>query len=53
MVAALKRNGYDVTANHDPQDSLIHLEVGPFVSKTEAETMRQRLLRDGYNAIIK
>jgi len=53
MVAALKRHGYDVTVDHDPQDSLLHLDLGPFASKTDAETMRQRLLRDGYNAIIK
>jgi cell division septation protein DedD len=53
MVAALKRHGYDVSVNRDSQDSLLHLEVGPFANKTDAETMRQRLLRDGYNAIIK
>jgi cell division septation protein DedD len=53
MVAALKRDGYDATVNHDPQDSLLHLEVGPFASKPDAEAMRQRLLRDGYNAVVK
>jgi len=53
MVAALKRHGYDVTVNRDSQDTLLHLVVGPFANKTDAETMRQRLLRDGYNAIIK
>ncbi len=53
MVAALKRHGYDVTVNRDSQDTLLHLEVGPYANKADAETMRQRLLRDGYNAIIK
>lgn len=53
MVAALKRHGYNVAVNHDPLDSLLHLEVGPFVSKTDAEAMRQRLLSDGYNATVK
>jgi pilus assembly protein CpaC len=53
MVSALKRDGYDVTVNHNSQDSLLHLEVGPFASKPEAEAMRQRLLRDGYNAVVK
>jgi pilus assembly protein CpaC len=53
MVAALKRRGYDVAINHVPQDSLLHLDVGPFVNKRDAENMRQRLLRDGYNATLK
>jgi pilus assembly protein CpaC len=53
MVAALKRHGYNVAVNHDPSDSLLHLEVGPFASKTDAEAMRQRLVVDGYNATIK
>jgi pilus assembly protein CpaC len=53
MVAALKRHGYDVAVNRNPADPLLHLDVGPFVNKGEAELMRQRLLRDGYNASIK
>jgi cell division septation protein DedD len=53
MVVALKRQGYNVAINHDPLDSLLHLEVGPFASKTDAEVMRQRLLSDGYNATIR
>jgi len=53
MVAALKRHGYSVAVTRDPQDSLLHLEVGPFNSKTDAEAMRQRLLLEGYNASVK
>jgi pilus assembly protein CpaC len=53
MVAALKRHGYDVAVNRNPADPLLHLDVGPFANKGEAELMRQRLLRDGYNATIK
>ena len=53
MVAALKRHGYNAAVDHDSQDSLLHLEVGPFTSKTDAEAMRQRLLGDGYNAIVR
>jgi cell division septation protein DedD len=53
MVAALKRHGYNVAVNHDPHDSLLHLDVGPFANKAAAETMRQRLLQDGYDATIK
>jgi hypothetical protein len=53
MVAALKRHGYNAAVDHDSQDSLLHLEVGPFTSKTDAEAMRQRLVGDGYNAIVR
>jgi pilus assembly protein CpaC len=53
MAVALKRQGYDVAINHDPVDALLHLEVGPFSSKTDAEAVRQRLLLDGYNATIR
>jgi pilus assembly protein CpaC len=52
-VAALKRHGYDVAVNHNPADPLLHLDVGPFANKADAELMRQRLLRDGYNATMK
>jgi pilus assembly protein CpaC len=53
MVAALSRHGYSVAVRHEPQDSLLHLDLGPFADQKDAETMRQRLLADGYNATIK
>jgi pilus assembly protein CpaC len=53
MVAALKRHGYNVAVNRDPLDSLLHLEVGPFESRSDAEAMRQRLVLDGYNATVR
>jgi DedD protein len=53
LVAALKRKGYAVVARTAPQDKLLHIQVGPFASKKDAEVMRQRLLVDGYNAIVK
>jgi pilus assembly protein CpaC len=53
MVAALKRHGYSVAVNRSPGDELLHLDVGPFASRKDAVSMRQRLLVDGYNAAIK
>ena len=53
MVAALNRSGYTVAVRHEPQDSLLHLDVGPFANQIDAESMKQRLLADGYNATIK
>jgi DedD protein len=53
LVTALKRKGYSVVARNEPQDKLFHIQVGPFPIKKDAEAMRQRLLGDGYNAIVK
>jgi pilus assembly protein CpaC len=53
MVDALHRRGYNVAVNHDPQSSLLHLDIGPFSDTKDAEKMRQRLLLDGYDATIK
>ncbi len=53
MVTALKRRGYSVTVRHEPQDKLLHVQIGPFATKKEADAMRLRLQADGYNAIVK
>jgi DedD protein len=53
LMSALKKHGYNVTIRQEPQDKLLHVQVGPFASKKDAEAMRQRLLADGYNAIVK
>ena len=52
LVSALRRRGYSVSARHDPGDNLLHVQVGPFTSRGDADAMRQRLLNDGYNAIV-
>jgi len=38
---------------HSTQDSLLHLDLGPFPTRTQAEAMRQQLIRDGYDATLK
>lgn len=53
LVSALRAKGYEVAAHPTPQDKLLHIQVGPFATKAEAEEMRKRLLADGYNAILK
>ena len=52
LAGALRRRGYAVTFRPDPADGLIHVRIGPFSSRREANLMRQRLLNDGYNAIM-
>jgi cell division septation protein DedD len=53
LAGALRHKGYDVGERSEPQDKLIHIQVGPFGTKADADAMRQRLAGDGYNAIVK
>jgi DedD protein len=53
LVAALKKRGYRIIVRNEPQDKLLHVQVGPFGDRADALAMRQKLLSDGYNAIIK
>jgi cell division septation protein DedD len=53
LIAALKKRGYAVFIRQEPQDHLLHVQVGPFATRKDADAMRQRLLSDGYNAIVK
>lgn len=52
LVGALRKRGYAVSARRDPGDNLIHVQVGPFATHPDAASMRERLLSDGYNALI-
>jgi cell division septation protein DedD len=51
LTSALRKRGYAV-ATHREADGLIHVQVGPFASRNDALAMRQKLLNDGYNAIV-
>lgn len=53
LAGALKRKGYTVAIRHEPTDKLLHIQLGPFANRKEAEAMKQRLSSDGYNAIVK
>ncbi len=53
LITTLKRRGYAVSIRSEPQDKLLHVQVGPFATHKEADAMRQRLLADGFNAIVK
>ena len=52
LVNALRQRGYSVSARHGTGDNLIHVQVGPFASRSDADSMRQKLFNDGYNANI-
>jgi cell division septation protein DedD len=53
LMAALKRRGYNAAIHPSPQDKLLHVQIGPFATKKDADAMRQKLIGDGYNAIVK
>jgi cell division septation protein DedD len=52
LMSALRRRGYAIVSRREPLDGLIHVRIGPFKTRDEADTWRQKLLNDGYNAII-
>jgi cell division septation protein DedD len=53
LVDALKKHGYTAVVRNEPQDQLLHIQLGPFTSRADANAMRAKLLADGYNAVIK
>lgn len=53
LIGALQKRGYTVAARRQSTDTLIHVQVGPFPTRADAIAMRQKLLGDGYNAILK
>jgi DedD protein len=53
LITALQQRGYTVFIRNEPQDKLLHVQVGPFPTRKDADAMRQHLLYDGYNAIVK
>jgi DedD protein len=52
LTNALRRRGYPVISHRDPADGLIHVRIGPFPTREEANQWRMKLLNDGYNAIV-
>ena len=52
LVTALRRRGYAVSAHREAADGLIHVLIGPFSNRNDANQWRKKLLNDGYNAIL-
>ena len=52
LMNALRRRGYPASQQRETGDGLIHVRVGPFASREEAYHWRDKLLGDGYNAIV-
>lgn len=52
LIGALRKRGYAVTAQHEAMDGLIHVRIGPFTNRDDANQMCKKLLNDGYNAVV-
>ena len=53
LVSTLKKKNYNVSIHTEPQDKLLHVQIGPFANHKDADVMRLRLQADGFNAIVK
>ena len=53
LTSSLQKKGYSVSVRHEPQDKLLHVQIGPFTTRQDAQAMQQRVLADGFNAIVK
>jgi DedD protein len=53
VVSALRHKGYNVYIRHEPQDTYLHVQLGPFPTRKDAEAMRDKLAADGFMAMVK
>ena len=53
LVEALKAHQYAAFVTNTGGDKLFHVQVGPFSDVKDAETVRAKLVSDGYNPILK
>jgi DedD protein len=54
LADALRKKSYAVLiATNPPNDKLYHVQLGPYSDMADAESMRTRLVNDGYNPILK
>lgn len=53
LVTALRQKGYSAVVRTEAQDKWLHVQIGPYANRAEASAVRQKLLSDGYNAILK
>jgi cell division septation protein DedD len=53
LVGALRKKNYPVFISADANDHLYHIQVGPYTDRKDANTIKDKLAGDGYNAIVK
>ena len=55
LAGALRKKSYSVFVVNNPalHDKFYHVQVGPFLTLQDAESMKTRLTGEGYNPIVK
>ena len=53
LVESLKSRQYSAFIVNPSLDKFFHVQVGPFTDIKDAESMRAKLVSDGYNPILK
>ena len=54
LADALRKKSYAVSiATNPPTDKLYHVQMGPYADIADAESIRSKLVNDGYNPILK
>ncbi len=53
LADALRKKQYAVFVATPTGDTLFHVQIGPFADPKDAESIRSRLIADGYNPILK
>lgn len=54
LADALRKKSYAVSiATNPPNDKLYHVQMGPYADIADAESIRSKLVSDGYNPILK
>ena len=53
LVEALKKKQYSAFSSTAAGDKLFHVQLGPYADVKEAESVRGKLVNDGYNPILK
>lgn len=53
LIDALKKKQYAAFLPEPTADKLFHVQIGPYADIKDAESLRARLLNDGYSPIIK
>lgn len=52
LASSLRKHGFATSIRSDAQDSLYHVQVGPY-QRNVALAARQKLIANGYNAVLK
>lgn len=53
LVSRLRRQGFHAAIYTGKRDKFLHVQLGPFTSTQQAQTVRRRVMAHGYHALLK